>query len=156
MATVNGRQKSKSSSSLPSSDRSGRSLLDYSIVGCFILILGLVVILLDTYEYVNVGLHLRGGGGVTTNNNAESTSTQLNAREEGALMEAMTSSYATKQEDIDETNREIDKAKSILAKKQAEVETIVKHMDDSKEVAGIVTAPEEKKIVDEIKEAVID
>jgi hypothetical protein len=72
------------------------------------------------------------------------------------LMEAMTSSYATKQEDIDETNREIDKAKSILAKKQAEVETIVKHMDDSKEVAGIVTAPEEKKIVDEIKEAVID
>jgi hypothetical protein len=36
----------------------------------------------------------------------------------------MTSSYATKQEDIDETNREIDKAKSILAKKQAQVETI--------------------------------
>ena len=157
MATVNGRQKSKSSSSLPSSDRSGRSLLDYSIVGCFILILGLVVILLDTYEYVNVGLHLRGGGGVTTNNNAESTSTQLNAREEGALMEAMTSSYATKQEDIDETNREIDKAKTILAKKQAEVETIVKHMDDDSNevVAGVVTTPEEKKIVDEIKEVVI-
>jgi len=156
MATINRRQqKSKSSSSSsPNNSSSGRSLLDYSIVGCFILIIGLVVVLLDTYQYVNVGLHLRGGGGVT-NNNAESTSKQLNAREEGALMEAMKSSYATKHEDIDETNREINNAKSILAEKQAEVETIVQHMDDSKVVAGVVTSTEEKKIVDEIKEVVI-
>ena len=150
-------QKSKSRSSSPPSNISGgRSLLDYSIVGCFILIIGLVVVLLDTYEYVNVGLHLRvGGAGARDNNDtASSTSKQLNARKEGALMEAMTSSYA-KHEDIDETNLEINNAKSILAEKQAEVETIVKHMDDSKVVAGVVTSPEEKKIVDEIKEVVI-
>jgi hypothetical protein len=105
---------------------------------------------------VNVGLHLRvGGAGARDNNDtASSTSKQLNAREEGALMEAMTSSYATKHEDI-ETNLEINNAKSILAEKQAEVETVVKHMDDSKVVAGVATSPEEKKIVDEIKEVVI-
>ena len=158
-ATINRRQqKSKSSSSSPPSNISGgRSLLDYSIVGCFILIIGLVVVLLDTYEYVNVGLHLRGGGAGARDDNdtASSPSKQLNAREEGALMEAMTSSYSTKHEDIEETNREISNAKSILAEKQAEVETVVNHMDDSKVVAGVVASPEVKKIVDEIKEVVI-
>lgn len=157
--TVHGRQKNKPSS-LPPSNRRGRSLLDYSIVGCFILILGLVVVLLDTYDYVNVGSHyLRGGGaGVRDNDTSSSSSKQLNAREEGALMEAMTSSYATKQEDIDETNRDIDNAKSILAQKLTEVETIVEHIMDDKNkavAAEVIITPEEKKIVDEIKEVVI-
>jgi hypothetical protein len=131
----------------------GRSILDYSIVGCFVLIFLLVLLLLDAYEYVTVpgASSLRAGGrGRTIDSNVV-----VSARDQGAIMEAMTASAS--KEDLEEAKRDIDAAKDILAKTRAEVEIVVGKVDDHlKEVKTAEAAKSDEKpvtVVETPKEA---
>ncbi|KAL3822434.1 hypothetical protein ACHAXA_007441 [Cyclostephanos tholiformis] len=113
--------------SAPNPSSFGHSFLDYSIVGCGALILLLVILLLDAYEYVTVpgASMLRGGGlGKTVGSDIV-----MSARDQGAAMEAMDAS-ATK-EDLDKAKRDVDAAKATLAKVHAEIEEIVSKTEDN-------------------------
>jgi hypothetical protein len=122
-------------------------------VGCFVLIFLLVLLLLDAYEYVTVpgASSLRAGGrGRTIDSNVV-----VSAREQGAIMEAMTASAS--KEDLEEAKRDIDAAKDILAKTRAEVEIVVGKVDDHlKEVKTAEAAKSDEKpvtVVETPKEA---
>lgn len=149
----------------PSPSSSGYSCLDYSIVGCAAIILLLIIVLLDAYEYVSVpgASVLRGSGGGL--GKAIGSDVVVSAREQGAAMEAMTAS-ATK-EDLEEAKREIDEAKATLAKLHAEVAKIVDkaevELKEEKVVEAakngespIIKTPEEKKKEEVKKEEIVE
>ena len=137
---------------------SGYSCLDYSIVGCAAIILLLIIVLLDAYEYVSVpGASMLRGGGL---GKVVGSDIVVSAREQGAAMEAMTAS-ATK-EDLDEAKREIEEAKATLVKLRAEVEKTVEkvEVDLKQEKAAeaakngespIIETPEEKKKEEDLR-----
>ncbi|KAL3781289.1 hypothetical protein ACHAW5_003047 [Stephanodiscus triporus] len=119
----------------------GRSILDYSIVGCFVLIFLLVFLLLDAYEYVTVPAPpspARGRTGRTIDSNVVES-----ARERGAIMEAMTASAS--KEDLEDAERDIDAAKAILAKTRAEVEIVVDKIDDNLKEVKTAEGREERR-----------
>ena len=130
----------------------GRSILDYSLIGCFVLILLMGVMVLDAFEYITVPG--RGGAKADVVHNA------LEIGDDGSMST----------DEIAELQKKVDDAKKLLAKKTDEVEKLVEKVEeeikeekkDEAEAAGEpvkVETPEEKKEeevkVEKVVEAVV-
>ncbi|KAL7529498.1 hypothetical protein ACHAWF_006234 [Thalassiosira exigua] len=90
----------------------GRSLLDYSLVACFTLVLLLGILVLDAFEYITIP----GAGGA-----------------KGTVHEAIenaTGATIFSNEEIAALKKQIADAEALLAEKQKEVEKIVDKVED--------------------------
>ncbi|KAL9186528.1 hypothetical protein ACHAXT_005766 [Thalassiosira profunda] len=117
----------------------GRSLLDYSLVACFALILLLGIVVLDAFEYISVpGLGGAKGAAHT-------------ALEAGADIDILSN------EELKELQKQVDDAKKVLADKKSEVEKLVDKVEDEikKEEPAHVETAEEKKEEEKKVEAVV-
>ena len=121
-----------------------RSAMDYSICGCLALLLFLVLILFDFYEYITVPgakharHHIRTG--------VKKVYTSVNTM--AALVEQMTA------EEKQELEREAEEAEELVHKKHDEVEEIVERVEEmEKELHSDVKSDATEEMTDEGKKA---
>mmetsp|Transcript_14591 Transcript_14591/g.35164 ORF Transcript_14591/g.35164 Transcript_14591/m.35164 type:complete len:193 (-) Transcript_14591:310-888(-) len=117
----------------------GRSIVDYSLIACFTLVVLLLILVLDAFEYISVPGSSRGSGKMTAASSGEG---------------AVTS------DELEEVQKQIEEAKAELAAKKKEIEKIVDRAEDEikkeKTPAGQVETPAEKKAEEEKKADVVE
>jgi len=133
----------------------GRTLLDYSLIACFTLVVLLAILVLDAFEYI----HIPGKEGVKVGIN-------------GGIGAAKSMMDNQSNEELAALQKEIDDAKARLEAKKKEVEKIVNKVEDEikeeekKEEAAAAAVedpapepatmtPEEKRAEQEKKDAVV-
>ena len=116
-----------------------RSSLDYSIVGCFTLILLLFILILDAYEYVTV----------------PGASHARNKLHQG--VETVTGMEIMSKKEIAQLKKDLDEAKAVVRDKKEEVKTIVEKVEEMEHEMKPETAPktEEEKADEKIREEAI-
>lgn len=117
----------------------GRSILDYSLVACFTLVVLLLILVLDAFEYISVP------GKAALSNKFAGVTTADVAKEMAS-------------EDISKLEKELEEAKKLLKEEHDKVEKLVDRVEDEieeEEGTTPVTA-EEKKEEEEKKEAVVE
>lgn len=124
----------------------GRSILDYSLVVCFTLLIVMALLVLDAFEYITVP-GFGGAKGMTHN-----------------ALEASSGVDILSAEELDELQKKITEAKAAIAEKTLEVEKLVDKVEDeikeeeeakSDEPAHAET-PAEVKAEEVKKEAVVE
>lgn len=143
-----------------SSTPPNRSLLDYSLVACFgLIILLLGILLFNPFDQTSVESSSTPSSLIAWDNEVN-TNTVIDHQHE------IDSAAATSKSEIDEVEKQIHDAKAILSEKQLEVEKIVDKVEDeiektdsakNNEVETTTTTTEEDKRHDEeVKEKVIE
>lgn len=132
-----------------------RSLLDYSLVACFTLIVLMAILVLDAFEYITVP------GAKSARGKLSALSGGMSSDEASKISASMTSA------ELEEAQKQINEAKALLESKTADVEKIVEKVEEEiKEekvaeaaAAGVaapaVPTPEEKKEEEVKKVAVV-
>mmetsp|Transcript_24164 Transcript_24164/g.52118 ORF Transcript_24164/g.52118 Transcript_24164/m.52118 type:complete len:195 (-) Transcript_24164:339-923(-) len=117
----------------------GRSILDYSLVACFTLIVLLAILVLDAFEYITVPGASQARGKLSS-----------------------MSAAATTNEELAEVQKQIDEAKALLKEKHDEVDKLVTKVEAEikKEETPVgatvkIETPAEQKVAEEKKEQVI-
>lgn len=93
----------------------GRSILDYSLIACFTLIILLAILVLDAFEYITVPGAKKVSSGVS------------------AGVKALTGNGEVTNDELLEVQKQIEEAKKVLAEKQAEVEKVVDKVEEELE-----------------------
>lgn len=138
MANVNTGEQNKPSGG-------GRSILDYSLVACFTLIVLLGILVLDAFEYITIPGGPRSaravGGALATDSGVDAGTGAPETNEELA-----------------EVQKQIEEAKKTLAAKQAEVAKLVDKVEDEikKEEPAKVETAEEKENEEQKKKDVVE
>lgn len=134
----------------------GRSILDYSLVACFTLIVLLGILVLDAFEYISVPGASKARGAISSLSIGGMTQDEANA-----ITASMTA------EQLEEAQKQIDAAKALLEEKTEEVEKIVTKVEEELKEEKVVEAvaaglpvpaaptPEVQKVEEEIKVEIV-